>query len=902
MELREGTPLYINESLIAYYISNRYNSIIMDKSSVIKDLGHKVKSVADLIRFVSNTAPSRDGEHSVAYPNFSLFLGAGASVSSGIRSGGQLINDWKEEIKKEKGIESIDDYLKSCSWYDATNEYASLFENRFDLQRQRRIFVEKEVSEKTPSIGYAYLISLVNNGWFNTIFTTNFDDLINESFYRFSKRRPVVCAHDSSISAVTITSDRPKIIKLHGDYLFDNIKATLRETESLEANMQMKLREFAKNGGLIIVGYSGQDRSVMDILSVLVSQPDYFKNGVYWCIREKDLDSIGSELVKFLWRDRVYLVPIEGFDELMAEMSDALNDGALPIKNELLSREHHDEIVRGLTTNPYVANSKSEILKKACKELSDSVEKNLVDDYLRFVNHTRAKSKQNTSPDNEPQFRTGLTPMTEKEKSQIQEWSSEVYIAGHRQKVLNDLSSLDIFTLPVSQYKLEVLGLFMEISADLSDEKIKLFHDELIRLNPKKQSIYLAAAARSERFSQKVEYLKRAIDACPNDYFVYNKYVECLVDYKTGYNFDNEVKDTDADIDNAIEKSIGLNRRLSNGIWVEKARWIAYKYRYEKEERKSRSEIMIKDLLDSRYHHPNMLEVLNISKSDLLDEAYFQEYLDFYVDADNVDYLEQCYILYIEWLQCNKSYVEVKNKIEEYETIINPSNRFVRNKALWFKKYMLYDEALQLLEGLRLTNDDKRLKIMLLGRMDKREDLEKFFNAIKRPSDSMKVVYYESMELFDRIVGIYEKKISNNEYLTMADVSTYSYSLLQIEKYTECYNFLSSYYSNPETCEAFIIVNYLMAKKYKPGKTSIESEVKKKLIERPFMDYGEDVMAAGYSLLSDKKNMMKSIKKELNKNPDFLYCCKVWPVLKKSLSESDYKALNEYIKSMNIVA
>ncbi len=85
-----------------------------------------------------------------------------------------------------------------------------------DLQRQRRVFVENEVSGKKPSIGYAYLVRLIERGFFNTVFTTNFDDLLNEAFYRFSKNRPIVCAHDSSISGVTITSSRPKIIKLHG--------------------------------------------------------------------------------------------------------------------------------------------------------------------------------------------------------------------------------------------------------------------------------------------------------------------------------------------------------------------------------------------------------------------------------------------------------------------------------------------------------------------------------------------------------------------------------------------------------------------------------------------------------------------------------------------------------------
>ena len=101
--------------------------------------------------------------------------------------------------------------------------------------------------------------------------------MLNEAFYHFSDVRPHVCAHDSSIGSLSVLSDRPKIIKLHGDYLFDDIKNTLKETESLENNTREKFIEFSKDYGLIIVGYSGQDRSIMDVLNYLVQQEEYLK-------------------------------------------------------------------------------------------------------------------------------------------------------------------------------------------------------------------------------------------------------------------------------------------------------------------------------------------------------------------------------------------------------------------------------------------------------------------------------------------------------------------------------------------------------------------------------------------------------------------------------------------------
>ncbi|HGW6474304.1 TPA: SIR2 family protein, partial [Escherichia coli] len=275
-----------------------------------------VKDLADYIKIKSGTSP-----------NYSFFLGAGASVTSGIKTGQELVTKWRAEIytrlsnKEYADAEEAKKWLSKNhpDWYDQNNEYSSLFEKKFDLPSQRRRFVERQVDKKLPSIGYAYLVDLFESKFFDTVFTTNFDDLINEAFYQFSSDRPLLCAHDSSIKGVSITSSRPKIIKLHGDYLFDSIKSSLKETESLEGNTREKLTEFTKEYGMIFVGYAGNDSSIMDVLKHLLKQDDYLRNGVYWCVRKDD--PIPPELIRLLGQEKVYWVEIEGFDELMAELA-----------------------------------------------------------------------------------------------------------------------------------------------------------------------------------------------------------------------------------------------------------------------------------------------------------------------------------------------------------------------------------------------------------------------------------------------------------------------------------------------------------------------------------------------------------------------------------------------------
>lgn len=260
------------------------------------------------------------------HPNFVLFLGAGASVESGVKTSSQMINDWQKMMfdMYKKGESSIEEYLKNQSWFNSNEEYSYLFEKLFDEPSQRREYIETCIGDAYPSWGYIYLVNLLKNNVFNTIFTTNFDDLINEACYAFSNNiRPIVCAHDSSIKSLRITSKRPKIIKLHGDFLFDNLKNTVRELETLESNMLEKFKQYASEFGFIFVGYSGKDRSIMDTLNVLLKSESNFPHGIYWCKRKGSslCDSVNN-LSKY---SKVNIVDIDGFDELFAEFNSKLN-------------------------------------------------------------------------------------------------------------------------------------------------------------------------------------------------------------------------------------------------------------------------------------------------------------------------------------------------------------------------------------------------------------------------------------------------------------------------------------------------------------------------------------------------------------------------------------------------
>jgi hypothetical protein len=260
------------------------------------------------------------------HPNFVLMLGAGASASSGVKLVCDMISEWREvNYKMYKGSsESFDSFLQRSPWHQSPQEYSLLFEMLYDQPSQRREYIESCIKDSKPSWGYIYLVNLLKNHVFNTVFTTNFDDLLNEACYQFSNEmRPIVCAHDSSINSIRITSARPKIIKLHGDFLFDNIKNTIRELESLEQNTKDKFKQFASEYGFIVIGYSGNDRTIMDTLDALLRYDTYFPHGIYWCIKKGT--KIVSKTVDLLARfSKFKLIEIEGFDEFFAELNQQL--------------------------------------------------------------------------------------------------------------------------------------------------------------------------------------------------------------------------------------------------------------------------------------------------------------------------------------------------------------------------------------------------------------------------------------------------------------------------------------------------------------------------------------------------------------------------------------------------
>ena len=524
---------------------------IMDgPRNTLEQLAAKRRTYEDLSRFV--------GARASGVANYSLLLGAGCSVSSNVRSASALVDQWRQEVfsrlrpgdaySRDEAIEYLT--KNHAVWYNPQREYSSLFEKNFDLPRQRRMFVEQEVASKNPNLGYAYLVRLIEEGYLNTVFTTNFDDLVNEAFFQFSQTRPIVCAHDSSIASISVTSKRPKVVKLHGDYLFDDIKATVRETESLEENTRRKFVEFCRDFGLIVVGYGGFDRSVMDVLQYLLRSDDYFKHGIYWCIRRGDQPS--DELLKLLWRDRVYFVEVDGFDELMASLHNDLVGAALPIDTGVVTNKPKS-IIKGFCDNSFLNDSPSEIIKRDLDRLRRQGEREELFSVLRDVKD-EAGDKELTS---ESLSEREIVVIFEVKQSLS---TGDFDVARSRIKSELDKKPSKKLKSELSELRVRVEELAGDIQAAISAV------DSLIGEDPQEAENYIRKTFLVMDHDERIRILEAAQSADPDNYRVYSRKAECYIDaYQAG--FVTERNDLVDRIKDSIQKSLKYEPGQRNPVW-----------------------------------------------------------------------------------------------------------------------------------------------------------------------------------------------------------------------------------------------------------------------------------------------------------------------------------------------
>jgi hypothetical protein len=142
------------------------------------------------------------------------------------------------------------------------------------------------------------LAELVAAGWFQFIFTPNFDHLIEDAL-RAKGVDHVIITHDEIVTTRAPGDERPAVFKLHGDYLFTTIRTSTPGTRMLETKKRELFAQTLSTHGLIVVGYAGNDDSIMVPLKKALKTRGELPYGLIWVIREGAMPSARvTELLK----------------------------------------------------------------------------------------------------------------------------------------------------------------------------------------------------------------------------------------------------------------------------------------------------------------------------------------------------------------------------------------------------------------------------------------------------------------------------------------------------------------------------------------------------------------------------------------------------------------------------
>ena len=294
----------------------------------------------------------------LAGERFCFILGSGASRNSGIKTGLDMIGEWRKELLNNYGGDMDSIRRAAGRLHYAPEEWEPIFKDgyqpdskhyfvMYDLMFARTVragydFMEKAMANAKPSIGYYCLASILSSpqNRSNLVITTTFDTLTEDALFLFSAKHPLVLGHERMASFLRSDTDRPIVAKIHRDMLLEPMSRQ-EEMRKLKEEWSKALRNVLPNCIPIVIGYAGGDNTLMDLL-----KDESLKcRKLYWCshISQKDLDDDAAAVIA---NHSGEWVQIPGFDELLFQMAKNLelvpSEEALRASTETRIKQYQD--------------------------------------------------------------------------------------------------------------------------------------------------------------------------------------------------------------------------------------------------------------------------------------------------------------------------------------------------------------------------------------------------------------------------------------------------------------------------------------------------------------------------------------------------------------------------------
>jgi len=246
----------------------------------------------------------------------------------------------------QKYFDSQDGYP---SLYDPT-EYSFYFEKCYDNDLARQRFIEQSVVRHNPSIGYLCLAEMIIHGRIKNIWTTNFDSLPETAINILEPQQELlVCSSVNSDSIDNFNPNYPCICKLHGDSRYGKLQNTSEELQKIEYKLQEYWLQCLHNRGMVVLGYSGNDESVMNFLEQHIADSTFLSKGLFWMtIRGVPVNAKVEKLIeKAKQHNKIAeIIEFDSFDDFFQNLYKSLG-----YKNSVIDEQWKNKINKNICFN-----------------------------------------------------------------------------------------------------------------------------------------------------------------------------------------------------------------------------------------------------------------------------------------------------------------------------------------------------------------------------------------------------------------------------------------------------------------------------------------------------------------------------------------------------------------------
>ncbi len=271
--------------------------------------------------------------------NHAFLLGAGASITSGIQPARDCIWEWKRNIfitknpalakqyalyKSETVQRALQKWIDTEGIYPAENsveEYSYFASTAYPIEETRAKYFENICKGKEPYVGYKILCELSKKGMVKSVFTTNFDGLVEKAAHQTGINPIAISLANANYIHRASSNTEILCVALHGDFKYGPLKNTSTELDSQHDAFVAALKQHLYDKHLIIVGYSGRDISLMRALKEAYSQTG--GGMLFWCGYGNEINIEIQELLTHLQNNgrKGFFVSTEGFDTIMIHIA-----------------------------------------------------------------------------------------------------------------------------------------------------------------------------------------------------------------------------------------------------------------------------------------------------------------------------------------------------------------------------------------------------------------------------------------------------------------------------------------------------------------------------------------------------------------------------------------------------